>query len=362
MRREALKSAIERISSDLTQSGLNKMFEDALAHFRNSASTDSKREQWASHSCISDYLVRTSRYGSAEISVLRSLNMDDFLKATFWEVAFEGTDAGFIYSTNSKINFAVTYLPKIVALLRRELIDEDQMDLEVTKNVSIQRIILVDEAGKLSSPDRIIEMIQSIKSIYSVIAEINNYTGDDLSIVGLDSGSEKSFDFLGVAKLMHELRETLNSVYGMIAFHKHNLTMKNLQIAGETLKVVEQIRNLETDGAITNEEALRLRHSLYSGIEKFASTGAYTPEMEGNIDTPQILMRPQTRLLTGPVEALSESTTERREENVNDAPDLETEQEFSKEELRAAASILRRTKSNKPKKTPTTKIPRAKNN
>src|SRR5688572_30400471 len=98
-----------------------------------------------------------------------------------------------------------------------------------------------------------------------------------LAVVGLDSGSEKSLDFLGIARLMHELRELVQALYNIVAFHKQNVTIRNLQVASETLGVASKISKMEESDEIDSEQASRMRHALYQGLERLAATGAYIP-------------------------------------------------------------------------------------
>lgn len=349
MRRDVLRNAALRVANDLTESGIDRMMRSGVDNMRSRVSKDMEKNNWASLHSISTYLTRTSFYHKPELELISILGMTDFTDADFWQKAFSDLDPEFIWETNRKIEFTIQYLPKIVKLLDREFIDAPQNDLENRSNLLVQRVILVDEGDSLSSPDRVIELLLSIKQIYSVIAEINNLPAENLSIIGLDSGSEKSFDFLGIARLMHELRETLTSAYNLIAFHRQNVTLKNIQVAGETLAIVERISEMEKNKTISGEESKRLRHTLFTGIEKFIGTGAYTPEMEKPLESPQIVMRPQPRLLTGPKDFIADKSYKSDVSNNNDEQKIDEphdEEEFSEEELQAAAALMRKSRQN----------------
>ena len=308
MRRDIIIHEIEMLLNDLSESGMVAMFERGLEVLRSRGNA-SENLRWTDIGVIIEYSRRAADYTIQQNYILDVLGLEALSNSRSWQEQSSDTSTEFIYLNHQKINQALTFCPKFLKLIKRES-DELNDEIDVANDVLVQRIILTDEGKNLSSPQRIIELLQSIEQIYLVICEAHQMRGQKIAIVAIDSGSEKSFDFLGIAKLMYELRETLQSVYNMVSFHKQNVSLKNLQVAGETLAVVDQISKLEQSEAISAEEATRMKHSLFVGLEKFAGTGAYTPEMNVVAPVPSLVMRPQPRLLTGPADSIVREANE----------------------------------------------------
>jgi hypothetical protein len=235
---------------------------------------------------------------------------------------------------------------------------------------------MVDEGESLSKPSRIIELVSAINAIYSILAEIEGLSGSSLAVVGMDSGSEKSFDFLGIAKVMHELRETLQWAYNIVVFHRQNATIKNLQVASDTLSIIGKVAKLEASKAISGEDAARMKHGLFAGLEKFAATGSYIREMAHEDNSPALVMRPQPQLLTGPADEIVRDANDAgalKDQTGINAPDKAFEQpvssnpstsSYSDEQIAAAIAILEQadksSKSSEPVKPQRVRKPRKK--
>lgn len=347
MRREVIQQGVRRIVSDLSESGIVGMLEQGLERFRERAGKERDEIDWLSLPVLADFFTRSSTYGEVEIKILDILEISDLTNPSFWSPHMTRLDPSFVFGMSQKIQFAISNLPKILSLMDREF-DAGNTKNKKSDDVVIQTVILSDEVGALSSPQRLVELLQSFQQIYDVVSEVYGLKDSDLAIVAIDSGSEKSFDFLGIAQLMKEIRETLQSVYNMVAFHKQNITIKNLQVAGESIAVVAEINKLENSGAMSAEEANRLRHSMFAALERFAGTGAYIPEMSVSVQSPALTMRPLPRLLTGPAEDIVRKAKDGDHQDSIRAAETRRQKDpdnqhgdFSEEELRNAARLLR---------------------
>lgn len=301
MRRDVLLNSLEKILGDLQDSGVVGMLTSTLSAMRDRGQSD-KNINHLNFGAISNYLIRVHNYDDTDRYILKVLHLDSLSDPQVWQQQINEMDPAFLFSNNQFIRNAIEVIPQIVTLLARDYLGQDASihGHSIDEGMAVQKVILSDEGEALSSPQRVIELLNSISALYNVIAEVEQMPKDSLAIIGLDSGSEKSFDFLGIAKVMSELREILQWAYNTIAFHKQNVTVRNLQIAGETLNVVQKIGKLESTKALSSEEAQRLKHGLFAGLERFSSTGAYTPEMSEFGTAPALAMRPQPRLLTAP--------------------------------------------------------------
>jgi hypothetical protein len=332
--------AVRRIVVDLNDSGIVEMFSEGVDTYQKSSSSEREKSTWIEFTILSNFISRTSSYSETENYILNIFNVFPLTQPSTWQPYFTISDIGFLYSNYNHLRTFREFLPKIVTLLEREYNGERREKEDAAEGVSIQTVILSEEGSGLSSPKRITELLHSISQIYDVIAEMEGVSGNSLAIVGMDSGSEKSFDFLGLAKIMQELRETLQWAYNIVVFHKQNVTVRNLQVAGETLSVVAKIAKLEADKAISSEDALRMRHGLFTGLEKFSETGAYIPEMNSERQSPALVMRPQPRLLTAPPEEIIREANQASTSSEAGAAVEIIEEQFTPEQIRAAVALL----------------------
>jgi hypothetical protein len=56
-------------------------------------------------------------------------------------------------------------------------------------------VVLAEEERAFSSPQRIIKTLDSIQKLYEACARIHKENENSLSILSMDSGSDKAFDF-----------------------------------------------------------------------------------------------------------------------------------------------------------------------
>jgi hypothetical protein len=353
MRREIILEAVRRVLADLETTGIAEMARSGFERVRNSP-TDREKLDWIQLGVVTDYINKVRAYGEAERRILKILDLEALGVADTWQEQIREPDTAFAFSLHNRIRNSLTFLPKFASILERDYKTSETRPAETVSDTQTQTVILTDEGDSLSSPQRLVELLSSMQQIYSVIAEVEGLPSETLAVVGMDSGSEKSFDFLGLAQLMHELRETLQSVYNMIVYHKQNVTIKNLQVASETLHVAAKISRMEGANELSAEDASRLRHSLYQGLERFVSTGAYTPEMETPAQSPALVVRPQPRLLTGPVDAMVRAANDAGLDAPKEASDESArpnqEQDdgargFSDDEIAAAVALLKKAQS-----------------
>lgn len=346
MRRSGIKNAIEQIVADLTESGMQEMFQKPVSQGPRSADSD-KGPNWVRLSVVTDYITRVEKYSDEQHEILEILDLSDLSDPNFWQTLVENFEPGFLYGSFQKINNVINFLPKIARIFDQSSVEDKVLIAGAVREVSLQRVILSDEGESFSSPDRLIDLLSSIRDIYSVTASLSGESDETLAVLRIDSGSEKSFDFLGVARLMEQIRETLDSIYRMIAFHRQNVTMKNLEVASDGLEIVRQIEQLKGEGSLNNEDADRLKHKLFGALEVFANTGAYTPEMNSGQLPPALVMRPTPKLLTGPNRPSGEESDPESDQTSETSSTNKTtvDGEFTPEEIEAAVNALRKAKT-----------------
>lgn len=303
MRRDTVISAADRIVADMIESGVDAMFEKATEKFRESGGRPDERSS-ISFEVFQKYSVATSSYGEAEIDVCKILGLEQLLAAATWEKLATAPDPGFLFEWLRKIDFAKTHLPKLVKLFRQEHVLEAKTGGPLPKELEGRTaitFILPEDAHEYSTPGRLIAALDAITSIYSVFCTIEGQSETDLIVLACDSGSDKSFDFLGLAKMMEQVRKFVIAIWDRRVFYRHMHASQCIALIAQSLPVVERIEELKRSKAIDPEQAELLKRKTLQGATMFLESGIYIDEMahESN-HSPRQLMRPEPKLLAAP--------------------------------------------------------------
>ena len=303
MRRDVVISAVERIVADLTECGVDAMFDNATEKYRKPGGSADDRSP-LSLEVFQRYSVATASYGEVEIEVCRILGLESLLRSGTWEMLATTPDPGFLFDWVRKVDFAKTNLPKLTKLFRQEYVIEaktgGQLPKELEGRTAIT-FILPEDAHEYSTPGRLIAALDAITSIYSVFCTIEGQSETDLIVLACDSGSDKSFDFLGLAKMMEQVRKFVIAVWDRRVFYRHMHASQCIALIAQSLPVVERIEELKRSKAIDPEQAELLKRKTLQGATMFLESGIYIDEMahESN-HSPRQLMRPEPKLLAAP--------------------------------------------------------------
>lgn len=189
-----------------------------------------------------------------------------------------------------------------------------------------------------------VHVLDAISNLYSVFATIESESVSDLIVLACDSGSDKSFDFLGMAKLMEQIKETIIEIWDRRVFYRQKHASECLALIAESLPIIEKIEELKNSESLGPEQAEILKRKVIDGATKFIQAGATIQEMEGeSIHAPRQLMKPEPKLLVSPWSD--------NENNASDATQddsvIEGKTELSDEELEQLESLVKKAKRGK---------------
>ena len=217
---------------------------------------------------------------------------------------------------------------------------------------SLLTVLLIEDEGQFSSPLRLVYVLKAISSLYSVVATLEGQGESDLTVLACDSGSDKSFDFIGLAKLMEEVRIIILSIWDRRVFQRHLHVSQCINLIAESLPVIQKIHDLKESGALGPEQAELLKRKAIEGATEYLESGALISEMDGHaIQSPRLLMRPEPKLLSGPQnqEVDSEFASGESDAELSDSTDMSPEEIAELERLVSMAKSASK-KRNKPKK------------
>lgn len=170
-------------------------------------------------------------------------------------------------------------------------------------------ILVVEEKGQLSRPARLINVLQGVTAIYEAHAVLLSVPPESLLVATCDSGSDKAFDFLGVATAIQALKETIFSLWDRVAFFRERKVLISIQLVAEALPVLSEISALAERNAIGPEQAEILRRKVIEGATQLVEAGAIPPELPAlghrNI---RVLASPEPKLLSTSLSGTVEET------------------------------------------------------
>lgn len=302
MRRQAFLKAVNTIVNDIAETSLQEMVVD-LVNAVHKGEPNEVNTAFSFRTFL-DYSLRVARYTSSEHKILEIMRVDCLANPDWWQTA-PSLDPNDLYFLSRRLNFTTDNLPLLAAMLEREYVDQTEAEREelAASGMDTLTILLVEDHGQRSTPDRLIFALQGVSELYQAIATLEGESHSDLAVVAIDSGSDKSFDFLGLAKVMVIVKETFLAIWDRRVFHRHQHVSMCIQTIAESLPIIQQIHDMKEAGAISPEQAELLKRQMVSGTSKLLEVGAISSEMETQPGlSPRGLMRPEPKLLAAPAE------------------------------------------------------------
>ncbi|MEO0422615.1 MAG: hypothetical protein AAF184_09790 [Pseudomonadota bacterium] len=250
-------------------------------------------------SANSRWSVRSANFDSVARQVLAVFDLEKLDSPEFWGTLMRAEsgkgDADAARSVYTSVYHLRRFAPPIVSLLDRSNVEQVRGSSE-----GLLTLYVIEDTGS-STPTRLIYALQSVESLYSAIAQLEGETDHALSVVACDSGSDKSFDLLGAAKIIQLVKEVFIELWDRIVFHRERKAEKQLEILSGTLPLYERIAEQREAGSIEPEMAEILRRQVASAVEQFFEAGVTIPEINDRATVdPRRLMSPEPKLLTGP--------------------------------------------------------------
>ena len=315
------------------------MLETALDALR---SGKDNKVVWFNLAVFQDFTVRASTWTESEVALAHIIEIDQLNSASFWQPVVTEAEPRLLVEIRNKVKLALEYLPRIIDLLKQDYITQIQDKSpnlpEALKGKELITLYLAEDQGIFSQPSRIVRALEGFSELYEAAAQIAALPHDDLVVLACDSGSDKSFDLLGAAKLMAETRGILSDIWDRVVFHRQHQISANLQIIAESLPLIASISELEEKQSLGPEQAELIRRKVINGAMNFLESGAYTRDMEmqGN-QSPRQLMRPEQKLLAAPSKDDGQITAPPRV--VDNAPD-EAQLHMSPEEITRLRALI----------------------
>lgn len=311
MRRIELINGVNTLIKALEESGLKELFL-GRGDRRMSENEESRpnvgQGKMRAIEALQAFLILHSRFDQATLKLFVILGLNTLIDPGLWSHMIvesrDGPSAGTDH-IRQRVEFAFQNLPLVAALLGQSDLDEfiksDAARKVPSEDYQTLSVIILEEKGEFSRPERLVEVLNSVTELYGACARLGKMSGDQLAVLSCDSGSDKSFDFLGLAKLVQQVKEIILGLWERVVFHKEARLSMQIKVLAEGLPVLAKVAEMEKAGQLVPEEAGIIRRDILSGCERFIKAGAIIPEIEAHtVHNPRALMGAEKKLLMGP--------------------------------------------------------------
>lgn len=262
---------------------------------------------------LKEYVLHAQNYNSAAKEVTQILDLAVIENEQIWSSILGGEDVRTVYAVLSNLRFASEHLPQLASLIEQTSLRNFQnLKKEGEKlGMKVLSVSVFEEGRTFSSPARLSNVLESIDNFYSACALMEGESPSSLSVVACDSGSDKSFDFLGLAKVMECVERLIGTIWDRLVFYKERQFDERLELVTKSLPIIEQINKMEEQKQIDPALAEILRRNIFEGANKFIQTGATIPQLDLRAQNPprSLLSPVQKLLVSAPAELISEGDT-----------------------------------------------------
>jgi hypothetical protein len=168
---------------------------------------------------------------------------------------------------------------------------------------SVLSVIIIEQPKQYSTPERLTLILQAVSDLFAACSVLQGQPDSRLSVIGCDSGSDKSFDFLGAAKVIECVKEVILSLWDRIVFYRERKVENRLDLIAQSLPILDQINEMHQKGSLGAEQTEILRRQIVKACTDFVSTGALIPEISAkSFLEPRAILAPEPKLLSAPGE------------------------------------------------------------
>jgi hypothetical protein len=322
MKRSEVAKTLNTVREAIEETGVLSTLAE-LARLRPEQAKDTSPIQLKILAAMTKFFSRAESFSESDRTTISILGLEGLLSHEFWSGLMD-SDRSRAHASQSytRVRFIVETLPRLAQLFGANDVTEIQSEKQTRASpwrdyefISVTAI----EAGKsLSTPARLANILESLDLLYRAVAEIENLPQSDLVVAGCDSGSDKSFDFLGLAQVVAGVKEILIAAWDRVVFYRERKFDSQLDLIIKTLPILERIDQMRDANSLSPESAELLRRRISEGVSKFIDAGATIPELEKHAaHSPRALMAPQPKYLAAPANPSAPSVeTEKFDEDL----------------------------------------------
>lgn len=285
MRRNELIKSLTVVKNAVVSTGIDSLFNE----IRTKQPAERIVESPIALSAYSNFIMAYTNFNPIEKQILSSFELDILHDINFWSRLMDkGSDEiGLLFSVRTNSQALSNAIDKIIPLLSRtsDFIETsvDGVNSEgVTKKIELKTLtfIIKEDKNVDISIDNLLEILNSIKSIFEVICRVHSIDRTELFIGSIDSGSDKSIDIIGIAEAVNKSSAFIMECWDRFRFRKEQKLDKSFKTMTEGLSVIDKIQSSVDSNSISVEEAEKLKRSVIKSMDTLIGNGVYTPEAE----------------------------------------------------------------------------------
>lgn len=303
MQRADLVHGAEQVAGALRESGVElPLVEVARLGYRREAVPGELLTRLLG--ALREYGLRAHRFTRPARALADTLGLAPLESADTWTLLIAAERrAQEAFAFAERVRFATGYLPKVAALLQQSGVPAvDAARAGTSPGAALLTVQVIEAPRRFSTPTRLATLLESLDLLYGACAVLEGAEPNGLSVVGCDSGSDKTFELMGAAPVIAAVRALLVSVWDRVVFHREVPVPERYRLAAESLPVLQRVKDAAAEGRVSPEQAELLRRRIVEGTGRFLAAGATLPELrERAYANPRTLMAPAPRLLAPPV-------------------------------------------------------------
>lgn len=310
MRRIEIKEGVRDVLDALSRSGVQEQISAAFDGTRRGQSGDFSIEMLGA---LKVYGLLASGFNEAAHQAAEIMELDMLEKPSVWASLCSGEPPA-LHQAHYCIQFARDHLPKLLEFLSQkgheDYITVIERGSPPEQGFETLTILILEDETQFSRPQRLIEVLEAAQLLYGHCAPLFGVSADRFTVLSCDSGSDKSFDFLGLAKVVQQVKEIILGLWDKVVYLKEKSFVAKMDSLSSGLAVFSKVTEMEATGDLGREEAEIIRRGIMDGCQKFLSAGAIIPEIAHHArHEPRTLMAPEVKLLMAPKDAHKPSSS-----------------------------------------------------
>lgn len=200
---------------------------------------------------LKQYAIRAHTFSPATRTLAEIFELDPLEVTDLWLRFLDSSPA--TSTMRRRIAFAVANLPPIVQMLEPEIFSRlrtKEQEASPYKNMRILSLTVFEPENLFSSPLRLANVLEAMNHFYSACALMEDESPSNLSVVACDSGSDKSFDFLGIAKVMDCVERLIGTIWDRAFFFRERQFEERLELVAKSLPIIERIDSMQNQKQI----------------------------------------------------------------------------------------------------------------
>ncbi|MFT0879758.1 hypothetical protein VRZ08_24560 [Rhodopseudomonas sp. G2_2311] len=236
------------------------------------------------------FMTSYSSFGPAERKIMDAMKVTPITSAEFWQRLVEKKEGPQdISATRFGAMLITDYFPSLESLFERN--SDAQVFVSANQHGLDEKIVSARLRFFVREPDvptlslkHFVATLKAVESLYDALLRTYNLSSEESLIVGsLDSGSDKEFDVIGLAKGIKVVSETLLECWQRISNAKALKTSMNIKVACDSIDALQKLKAAQDNDSLSAEEAETLRRTILSSVETLFENGVYTEAMETQV-------------------------------------------------------------------------------